>query len=656
MNYSRFLTLFVWGTLILALPGLIWTVEAYRCPPPGIMVLFTIVLYILTNFKIKVPRVANEISITWPVTFFGIWLWGPWISLTLIAAVFIYLCWQIWQEWKLFKEYFNDYLLSTVYNISYCSLITCLPGILYFKLGGISDFMALTPSLFIALASSAASCYLISSIATNIRIALFENKPPWKLCIDPLSELMELALVSFSIIGAIVFNRMGLPYLFLLVIPAVLGLYILNFGIRASTEKDDINLLYNFTSLITRSLNLEMTLKNAAEGAMVSVNAGGCAIFFMDTETGCFKKLIALGTIDTLPPELERSLSSALLEDIQKLDYSVSSYKESEVIKNRYFPSVKGEIIVVQFHAKQGSPGIMLLNKNQFERDHRDFLTIIADRAGMGIANAHLYLHAIELNRQLQAIQAQLVQSSKMTAVGQLASGVAHRLNRPMKKILENFNKVSSGVEKTEKLERRLNISQKAIIRCLDIHDKLLHYTGKSDRLDEDIDVWALIDDTMDFFIKLLEKDNVKVTMKRSAVKPIKGNADYLSQVLTNLVINGRDALIASGNKEKVITIETGDTGKCLLITVRDNGTGMSRAVQERIFEPFYTTKDIGSGTGLGLSVSLEIVKRFGGRILVESQEGSGSAFTLELPYNYSEVPGSQALAFTPPVAQNQPR
>jgi two-component system, NtrC family, sensor kinase len=637
MNYSRFLEPFV--ALLFALSSLIlWEMARhYPFPPLAVFLIFIGVLYILTNYKIKIPRVANEISVTWPVTFFGLWLWGPWIGVTLMIAIFIYIGSQIIGEWKLFKEYCRDYVLSTAYNVAYCCLITCLPAMLYFRLGGTSLFTELTPHLMLTIMVSALSCYVISSLTTNIRIALFENSPPWKLCIDPLSELMELTFVSFSIIAVIIFNRLGGLYLLFLIIPAILGLYLLNFAIKAATEKDDVSLLFDFASLMTVSLNLEVTMSNIAMESMHSINADGCAIYLLKKETGLFKPQRSLGTLSGTALALQSDLEKPFAEAIRSIEKSVSSFKESEGIKEAFFPALGGELLVVSLSDKQRIIGFLLLNKNQFERDHRNFLGILSSQAATALSNASLYLQALETHQQLRAIQAQLVQSSKMSAVGQMAAGVAHRLNRPMKTILQNFNKVSTNLEKSEKLERRLNISQRALIRCLDIHEKLLHYTQKAEAVEEEIDIRALVDDTMELLIKLLEKDNVEIRLVRSEIPRYRGNADYLSQVLTNLVLNAKDALIASENTPKIITIEAWKSDGNLCLAVRDNGTGMSNEVRERIFEPFYTTKDIGLGTGLGLSVSLEIIKRSGGTIQVESTPGNGSSFIIELPYVFEK-------------------
>lgn len=638
MNYGRLLVPFIILLFILSCIVLSIMHQFFPFPHPLIIAIFTIILFILTIFKIKIPRVTLEVSITWPVAFFGIWLWGPWMGLALMCAILLYIVTyfivpQIREDWRMLKVYLKDYLLSTLYNLSYSCLITCLPGMLYFKLGGTSSFQNLSLTTLTALFLSALTCYAISFAATNVRIALFENKSPFKLHIDPLSELMEMSLVSFSIVGIIVYNTYGPLYLLLIIIPAVLALYLLNFGIKAATERDDVSLLFDFASLIISTLDLERTIKNVTCKIKDSLEAAGCAIFLIDEKKGTFEPVSALGTLEKVTLSSSEETQSALLKMITSLKGVVSDFKESERIRECFFPEVTGEISLASISEKQKIKGFILLNNNQFERDHRNFLTILSLQTSTAISNAILYLQAIETNRQLKATQAQLVQSSKMTAVGQLAGGVALRLNKPLKTILNNFNVVVRNSEKDEKLERRFSISQKAIVRCIDIHEKLFHYTQTTSTAVQDVSIWDLIDETCEFLKPLLEKDAIEVTRKRTEVPAYRGSPDYLNQVLTNLILNARDALTASGASPRRIIIRAYRKEETLFIEVEDNGTGMKEEVRERIFEPFYSTKDIGSGTGLGLSVSLEIIKRSGGKIHVQSEEGRGATFILELPY-----------------------
>ncbi|MDQ7823117.1 MAG: ATP-binding protein [Candidatus Eremiobacteraeota bacterium] len=633
MNYSRYLSLFVILLSVCSLAVLTIMGLCFPAPPPFVLFLFTMVLYGLSTFKIKIPRVAIELSITWPVTFFGLWIWGPWIGTSLMAAILLYIATQVRSEWKLFKEYLKDYVLSTFYNLSYCCLISCLPGMVYYLIGGTPSFSRLDLSLVLALSVSASLCFLISFLATNTRIALFENLSPFKRHVDPLGELMELSLVSLSVVAVLIYSSMGPLSLLLLIVPALCGFYLLNFGIKAAAEKDDISVLFDFARSINSTLELEATLENIAEQARKAINAEGWALFLIGGSGEDMALLIAGGTLQSLPRGREVHDKGALLSSLGNIQNPVSSFKEGAHIRETFFPHQKGEISLALFREKGKLLGFLMLVKNQFERDHRSFLTILVTQAALAISNARLYLQALETNRELRAIQAQLVQSSKMSAVGSLAAGVAHRLSRPMKTILTSFNKVSSGVERTEKLERRLSISQRAIIRCIDIHEQLSHYTQSKESNDEEIHIWPFLEDTLELLVKLLEKDNIAVEFRKTEVRPIRGRADHLSQVITNLILNSKDALITARGTDRKIIITAFEAGKALHISVEDNGTGIREEVKERIFEPFFSTKDIGQGTGLGLSVSLEIVKRMGGAISVDSEPGKGAKFTISLPY-----------------------
>lgn len=641
MNYNRLLTPFVF--ILFLLSGCtIWTLYS-RFPLPHFyhIVIFTILLFILTVFKIKIPRVNLEVSITWPVAFFGIWLLGPWMGLSLMSAILLYIVIyfilpQIREDWRLFQQYFMDYLLSTIFNVSYCCLITCVPGIIYCSLAGSSTFEYITLPHLGAMIISAVTCFLISFAATNTRIALFENREPWKMYIDPRGELMELSLVSLSIAALVIYGTLGPFYLLLIIIPAGLTLYLLGFGLRAATEKDDISLLYDFATLITSALNFETTIDNICSGVMRSIQAEGCAILLKDRESGRYQANLRLGSLAKLDLQLSSEDSGEISAFLSSIRSTVTDFTESEWLRENYFPEISSEISVALISEKKNVTGFILLTRNQFERDHRSFLGILASQAGTALSNASLYLQALETNRQLRMTQAQLVQSSKMTAVGQLASGVALRLSAPFRNILNNFNVISKNAGSGEKLEKRLKISQQAIVRCVDIHEKLYHYTQKSETREEDIQVWALIDSAVEFIQKLLEHDNIKIIKKREEVPTYRGNPDHIHQILTNLILNSRDALVGSSAETRKIIITACEKEGALIISVEDNGMGILKEVRERIFDPFYTTKDIGKGTGLGLSVSLEIAKKSGGTISVSSEPGQGATFTVKLPYSAS--------------------
>ena len=145
-----------------------------------------------------------------------------------------------------------------------------------------------------------------------------------------------------------------------------------------------------------------------------------------------------------------------------------------------------------------------------------------------------------------------------------------------------------------------------------------------------EININKLLDDTLQLLEPQLRKSNVEIVKSYTpAPARIFGNAGKLQQVFTNLILNARDAMMGGGR----ITLETGiRDGEEIEIKVSDNGEGILPENLSKIFDPFFTTKGVGNGTGLGLAVSYGIVQEHAGTIDVESEPGTGTAFTLSFP------------------------
>ncbi|MEW6050054.1 MAG: ATP-binding protein [Candidatus Zixiibacteriota bacterium] len=265
--------------------------------------------------------------------------------------------------------------------------------------------------------------------------------------------------------------------------------------------------------------------------------------------------------------------------------------------------------------------------------------------------NRNLEQKIIERTRQLEETQAQLVQSEKMSAIGQLAAGVAHELNNPLGGILGyaqfTLEKLQKNVpEKTTAKEiqsyvRYLTDIETQSRRCKTIVQNLLRFSRSSRTVDfEEVDVNRAIEDTVTFVEHQLHLNQIELEVTLAPDLPlIQGNTGQLQQVFTNLIIN---AMHASPPNSVISVISRysraiGEFGGAVEVLVGDHGCGIKEEHLKRIFEPFFTTKDVGKGTGLGLSVSYGIVKDHGGEIAVTSKPGEGSTFTVVLPVQKTE-------------------
>ncbi|MFZ4452706.1 ATP-binding protein [Salibacterium aidingense] len=233
--------------------------------------------------------------------------------------------------------------------------------------------------------------------------------------------------------------------------------------------------------------------------------------------------------------------------------------------------------------------------------------------------------------------QAQLEHSGKLAAIGEMASGVAHELNSPLTAILGNTQllKRSMGQENAnynliEGIERSGN-------RCKTTIKNLLSFSRPEKNETTQCSFQQAAEDVLSLIGFQIEREQITINKESAPDLPsIKGNPHQIEQVLINLLLNAKDALLSKKESKKIITIETGTMDhaqeKGNYISVKDNGIGMEENVINNIFKPFYSTKYNQKGTGLGLSVSLDIAKSHNGTILVNSKKGNGSEFTLWLP------------------------
>lgn len=229
--------------------------------------------------------------------------------------------------------------------------------------------------------------------------------------------------------------------------------------------------------------------------------------------------------------------------------------------------------------------------------------------------------------RRLESI---LTQSEKLAAIGQLAAGVAHEINNPLTAIIANAQILHRELPAGSDLQESVDLIARAGARAAQVVRNLLDFARKEEYHLGLTD----LNETLERALELVQHELLSrgVRMEFSPdpdLPPILASQDHLQSVWLNLLLNAIDSLDKTPGEIKIATRRI---GREIHISVRDNGKGIPPDRLTRIFEPFYTTKAAGRGTGLGLSVSHRIVKQHGGRISVESHPGTGSSFTVILP------------------------
>jgi two-component system, NtrC family, sensor kinase len=235
-------------------------------------------------------------------------------------------------------------------------------------------------------------------------------------------------------------------------------------------------------------------------------------------------------------------------------------------------------------------------------------------------------------------IQGQIMQSEKLAAIGQLAAGVMHEINNPLATISACVAAIEGRLGALRDAEKvtvgeYLEIIDKEVDRCTRIVDGLLDFSRPKGKTKGRVVLNALVDETL-FLLKHHQRFK-RLTLVREldmTLPATNGNAEQLTQVLMALMLNAVDAMDDRRGKLTVRTSRNPNQADEVVVEIEDNGIGIPRADQSKIFDPFYTTKPPGRGTGLGLSICYGVVEEHRGRIEVDSQPGRGSIFRVFLP------------------------
>jgi two-component system NtrC family sensor kinase len=248
-----------------------------------------------------------------------------------------------------------------------------------------------------------------------------------------------------------------------------------------------------------------------------------------------------------------------------------------------------------------------------------------------------------EVDRRSVAEDA-LRQSQKMEAIGHLTGGVAHDFNNLLTIIIGNLEGLQKQLTEADaKVRRRLDNAMHGAQRAATLTKRLLAFSRQQPLTPKPIDVNRLINGLADFLQRALGEEISLEVIGGGGLWPVEADAAELESVLVNLAVNARDAMSGSGK----LTVEAGNSyldeaycrrhadvraGQYVQISVTDTGLGMSEEVLQRAFEPFYTTKQAGQGTGLGLSQVYGFVKQSGGHVKIYSEVGEGSTVKIYLP------------------------
>jgi two-component system NtrC family sensor kinase len=410
--------------------------------------------------------------------------------------------------------------------------------------------------------------------------------------------------------------------------------------------------LYEIALRLSAQLNTSDLLQLLVEQAvaLLSVQSGGLYLYntqqdrlVLTSPVGFFSEYAGatLQPGEGLSGRAFQTRQVMRVQDYEAWDGRADLYKNDHRLKS---------VIAVPLPGKHSVLGVLIMadyeDKPAFSDHAARLAELFAAQAAIALENAYLYEAQQEQYRHLQDAQARLIRSEKMSALGRLIASISHEINNPLQAVQGCLTLIREGVEEalprlseveTEPWLQDLEVATTEVQRIAAIVQRLRDFYRPARPGLQATDVTATITSVLTLAAKQLQHSSIAVEQTAPIEPPIiiTTNADQLKQVILNLVLNAIDAMPDGGTLRVTAAPDTlwlsDRTQPAVRLDFTDTGQGIPPESLSRIFEPFFTTKDTGSG--LGLSISYELVKALGGDLSVVSEVGVGTTFTIRLPW-----------------------
>lgn len=339
-------------------------------------------------------------------------------------------------------------------------------------------------------------------------------------------------------------------------------------------------------------------------------------------------KEILQGIVKLLPPAwLYPNIASAriLLDGESYLTSPFQESDQTQAAKIVVEGETQGKLEV--FYAEEKPE----LDEGPFLKEERILIEALAREISLIVIRKRAEEEKLRLQEQLR-------HADRLATIGQLSAGVAHELNEPIGSVLGYSQLIYKHPDLPSQIKQDAEKIMKASLHAREVVKKLMLFARQTPPKKIRVNLNRVVEEGLYFLESRCEKEGIKVVCSLSENLPeVTADPAQLTQVLVNLVVNSIQAMPKGGE----LTVQTKALNESVLLIVMDTGVGMSENVMNKIFLPFYTTKDVGRGTGLGLAVVHGIVTSHEGAIHVTSKEGQGTTFKIQLPLKGQSTTGS---------------
>jgi len=426
-------------------------------------------------------------------------------------------------------------------------------------------------------------------------------------------------------------------------------------------------IIKNVSHMIASVLNLDEIAKHLMDTVVNVMKVDYCALFLCDSPDSGFRCFEAQGKYSKQACSVSISNNDFMTRYLKKHRQPLIKKK---LIKLSDEDNISGiisdmnmlcaETVLPMIFEKKLNGFIVLgekLSGDLFTPEDMDLLETLASQSALAVENADSYKVIDDLNKNLEkkveqrtlALQAalsekertqeQLIRSESLAAIGQLVAGTAHELNNPLASVtsliqstIEDLSQLGRQIPLEKEIIDDLKFADKELHRARSIVASLLGLSRQTQTYSEAVNLNLVIQDALRILYNQYKGRGIEIIENYDRNLPdIQGNFANLGQVALNIIKNGLQAVEGKKGLISLSTHFNKDTGH-VVFECEDNGAGISQSQRQDIFKPFFTTKEVGRGTGLGLYICHEIIQKHGGTIAVENYEKQGTRFIVRLP------------------------
>jgi two-component system NtrC family sensor kinase len=432
-----------------------------------------------------------------------------------------------------------------------------------------------------------------------------------------------------------------------LLIAAVVGLILTWRNRVIEIEKETENLrkisaLNAIAATVSQSLNLEEILNSALEKVLEVMRIETGAIALVDEQNEELSVTVHRGFPEELLPaadslKLGQGLAGRVAQSGEPiLVEDISEEAGLSMIELGMREGGFRSFACIPLGAKEKVLGVMDIASHdlrQFSAQDVELLTSIGNQIGVAIDNARLFHDLNETYRDLATAKAHLFQSAKLSAIGEFAAGIAHEIRNPLTTIIGDAQLLMADMKPDQPEYESLKAIERSGRRASEVIGNLLSFSRQEEYELTPIDINGTIDSALSLIAYQIERSNITIVKDLATGLPlVPASTHHLEEAWINLLINARDAIPGKQRGEIRITSRLDGSGKAVQVLISDTGVGIPKENLDRVFQPFFTTKDVSKGTGLGLYITYKVIDRHNGFIQLDSEEGKGTTVNVTLP------------------------